>query len=1071
MKTRALLILSLSAAVLSACGDEKKQSELPYWQDINVTNVNAETRRPETVFFPTREAALGQGFRQSPNYVDLNGTWDFRYFDDHRDMEAFIDKAVISSEVEKSHWDSIQVPGNWEVQGYGTAIYTNIPYDFCPKDPQPPTLPEVVPGGVYHRTFSVPAEWAGRRVYLNLAAAKSGVYVYVNGREVGYNEDSKSLARYDISDFVREGENELLLKIYRYSTGSFLECQDFWRISGIERDVYLSSEANDATLKDFRIVSTLDEDLSRGVFSLHVEGDIPDFRFELVDRDGSVVCTDNAAVAGSADFFAHVPNVRQWTAETPELYNLVLRAGGEYTRFHVGFRRLEIKEYPIDDNRSVHVFLVNGQPVKFKGVNLHEHNELTGHYTDRNLILKDLELMRAANINAIRTCHYPQPREFYELCDSLGFYVYDETNIESHGMGYRLDRTLGNNTDWYAKHEDRVLNMYCRTANYPCVTILSLGNEAGNGENFYRLYRVLKDLEKDGQNRPVCYERAEYEWNTDMIVPQYPGADWFERMGREYNERPVCPSEYAHAMGNSTGSLDLQWDAIYAWPHLQGAFIWDWVDQGLAETDSLGVKYWTYGGDYGKDAPSDANFLCNGIVNPDRNPHPGYYEVRHVYQDAAVEARIPEKGAFRLVNRFYFRDLNSYKLSYTILADGEKVKEGVFAFNELVTVGPQGYFDFTLPMPKFDANKEYFINFSLTALQDGLLVRKGQEIASDQILLHSPATAAKVPASAPVSVYENEERIVLTSGKAELEFDRSLGRITYWRIDGDDLVDPAFGIRPNYWRGPTDNDYGNGLPSRDHAWKEASLTPQVESLSVSDGGRITACYALPNGAKLVSTIDLLAGGALRIASAFTGGDRPDRPADWNLQTKDQANDVPRIGLRTRVPQGQWSRFSYYGRGPVENYIDRNSGAFVGVYNSTPEQEYYPYVRPQETGHHTGMRWLKGTSFTAVADGEPFEANVLKQYLEDLDSEEATWRDYQWNNFDPKAEKDPAKAKDNLRRQTHINDVPVRETVEICLDGRMAGVGGYDSWGSWPETERNLWDNRDYAWSVILIPNK
>ncbi len=1067
MTHRALLLTAFAAVLLVSCKEDPQPEKLPYWQDINVTSINAETRRTETVFFPTREAALQKGFRQSPNYVDLNGIWDFRYFDDHHDMEAFVEDSLATAV-----WNRILVPGNWEVQGYGVAIYVNQPYDFCPKDPQPPTLPDIVPGGVYHRTFTVPAEWAGRRVYLNLAAAKSGVYVYVNGKEVGYSEDSKSLARYDISRYVKEGDNELLLKIYRYSTGSYLECQDFWRISGIERDVYLSSEAKDATLRDFRVVSTLDETLTDGLFRLRVEGDIPDFGWQLLDRKDTLVLEGQGAVRDTAVFEGLVPNVRKWSAETPELYQLVLRVGDEYTRFHVGFRRLEIKEYPINDGeRTVHCLFVNGQPVKFKGVNLHEHNEFTGHYTDRQQILQDLTLMRGANINAIRTCHYPQPREFYELCDSLGFYVYDETNIESHGMGYKLDRTLGNNTDWYAKHEDRVLNMYYRTANYPCVTLLSLGNEAGNGENFYRCYNLLKELEKDGQNRPVCYERAEREWNTDMLVPQYPGADWFRAMGEKENDRPVCPSEYAHAMGNSTGSLDLQWDAIYAWPHLQGAFIWDWVDQGLAETDSLGHKYWTYGGDYGKDAPSDANFLCNGIVNPDRNPHPGYWEVRHVYQDAAVEARIPEKGAFRLVNRFYFRDLNDYKLSYTILADGEKVKEGVFAFNELVTVGPQGYFDFTLPMPKFEAKKEYFINFSLTALHNGLLVKQGQEIAADQLLLHAPELAPKAPAKVPVNVYENEERIVLTAGMAELEFDRGLGRITYWRIDGDDLVDPAFGIRPNYWRGPTDNDYGNGLPGRDQAWKQASLAPEVDSLVVSDRGRITVRYKLPNGAKLIGTIELLAGGALRLRSRFLGGDRPDRPVKWSEQKPEQANDVPRIGIRTRVPQGQWSRFRYYGRGPVENYCDRFGGAFVGVYASTPEQEFYPYVRPQETGHHTGLRWLEGDTFTVQALDSPFEGNVLKQYLEDLDSEEATWRDYQWTNFDPAAEKDPAKAKNRLRRQTHLDDIPVRETVEISIDGFMAGVGGYDSWGSWPEPERNLWDNRDYSWGVLLVPNK
>ena len=1063
----ALTALAATLVLLTACEQEPQSKPLlPYWQDIDVTSVNAETRRTETILFPTREDALSKGFRESRNYVDLNGQWDFRYFDDHHAMEAFVADSLASAD-----WDSIQVPGNWEVQGYGIALYTNHPYEFCPRNPVPGVLPEIVPGGVYHKQFTLPSDWDGRRVYLNLCGAKSGVYVYVNGKEIGYSEDSKSLARFDISAALRPGENELVLKIYRWSTGSFLECQDFWRISGIERDVYLSSEGAASRLADFRIVSTLDDSLQDGLFRLEVSGEIPDFGYELLDQDGTAVLEGEGAVDGEARFEGTVPAVRQWTAETPELYNLLLRIGDEYTRFHVGFRRIEIAPWPIDEERTVHCLLINGQPVKFKGVNLHEHNEYTGHYTDRAMILKDLTLMRAANINGIRTCHYPQPREFYELCDSLGFYVYNEANIESHGMGYRFDRTLANNPEWFAKHEDRDMNIYYRTGNYPCVTILSLGNEAGNGVNFYLCYKLLKDIEEVGQNRPVCYERAEYEWNTDMIVPQYPGADWFAKMGEVYDARPVCPSEYAHAMGNSTGSLDLQWNAIYAWPHLQGGFIWDWVDQGLAEVDSLGRKYWTYGGDYGVDSPSDANFLCNGIVNPDRRPHPGYYEVRHVYQDAVVEGRFPEKGAFRIYNRFYFKDLNAYNLSWRLFADGVEVKSGDVPFNDLVTIPPQTYFDFTIPMPKLDPKKEYFALFSLSAIKKGLLVEKGQVIASDQILVQAPAAAPAASAPVPTAVYESEERIVLTGGGAEVEFDTAEGRISYWKVGGVDMIDPEFGLRPNYWRGPTDNDYGNGEPKRNQEWKQATLKPEVDSVAVSDRGSLTVRYKLPYGAALLLRIELGAGGALKLASDFVGGPRPDRPVEWSKQTKEQSYDVPRIGLRMRVPAGTWDSFAYYGRGPQENYVDRNGGTPIGLYESTPAAEFYPYVRPQECGHHTDVRYLQGGNFTVRSTGRSFEFNVLDAWVEDLDSEEAVEHDYQWNNFDPKAEKDPEKARNVLRRQTHVNDVPQREAVELCIDGFMSGIGGYDSWGSWPDHDRTVWDNRNYSWSVELVPAK
>ncbi|MBO6096907.1 MAG: hypothetical protein J6P56_06315 [Bacteroidales bacterium] len=624
---------------------------LPYWQDMQVTSVNAETRRTEVVWFASREDALARSIRESENYLDLNGEWDFKYFEDHRQMAV------------PEQWDRIRVPGNWEVQGWGTAIYTNIPYDFCPKDPVPPVLPEAFPSALYHRRFTLPQNWQGREVYLNLCGAKSGCYVYVNGREVGYGEDSKSLARYRITEYVQEGENEIVLQLYRYSTGSFLEDQDFWRLSGLERDVYLSSEKADTGF-DFSVVSTLADDLETGLFGLEMRSAQPvEAGYELLDRDGTRVAAGRLPMEDSAS----IPHVRRWSAETPELYTLLLQVNGEYTRFHVGFRRLEIHTVK-DGDREVKALLLNGQPVKFKGVNLHEHNPYTGHYVTKEDLLEDKLLMKRANINAIRTCHYPQPREFYELCDSLGFYVYDEANVESHGMGYSLDRTLGNRPEWYPKHIDRILNMYRRTANYPCVTILSLGNEAGNGINFYNAYRELKALEENGQNRPVVYERAEYEWNTDMIVPQYPGADWFRRMGETYSERPVCPSEYAHAMGNSTGSLDWQWEQIYAHTHLQGGFIWDWVDQGLYDKE----RGWTYGGDYGENAPSDGNFCCNGIVNPDRQPHPAFYEVQHVYQNVSIRALDAENGQFQIFNRHYFTSLDGYRVKWWVERDGRR---------------------------------------------------------------------------------------------------------------------------------------------------------------------------------------------------------------------------------------------------------------------------------------------------------------------------------------------------------------------------------------------------------------
>ena len=1030
---------------------------LPYWQDMNVTSVNAETQRTEAVWFADRADALTKGFRESENYVNLNGTWDFKYFDDYHEMERFFaaaqnDKRIAQNDKgigqnDKS-WDKITVPGNWEVQGHGVAIYTNIPYDFCPRDPQPPVLPEVFPAAIYHRTFTVPEGWNGRTVFLNLAGIKSGAYVYVNGKEIGYSEDSKSLARFDITSALKAGDNDLTLKVYRYSTGSWLECQDFWRISGIERDVYLSSEKTPARF-DFSVISTLDPTLTKGVFTLKMRSQKPvEVFYELLDKDGE--CVADAVFEFSGELVSvtdTIPQVRKWTAETPELYTLLLRVSGEYTRFHVGFRRIEIATVK-DGDRDVKALLVNGQPVKFKGVNMHEHNPYTGHYLTKENILQDLQLMKMANINAIRTCHYPQPREFYELCDSLGFYVYDEANIESHGMGYKLDRTLGNNAAWYGKHIDRILNMYYRTSNYPCVTILSLGNEAGNGVNFYEAYRVLKALEKDGQNRPVCYERAEREWNTDMLVPQYPGADWFARMGEKESGRPVCPSEYAHAMGNSTGSLDLQWEQIYAHTHLQGAFIWDWVDQGLYDAE----KGWTYGGDYGVDAPSDANFLCNGIVNPDRTPHPGYYEVKHVYQDIAITGTAPEEGRFSIQNRFYFKDLKDYIVHWRIERDGKTVKKGKLSFS----TPAQSSEEFSVKLPKWKMRKdgEYRIFFETATAQALPLLPTGTIIAADEVLLKDTGAKKEYGASRrDIEAVEGDAEICLSAGRSELVFDKTQGFVKRYAYKGADVFDPDFGLRPNFWRGPTDNDYGNGLPSRLYAWKEASRT--FHATTTVEGGTVRATYTLPDKCTMTVSYTLLPSGLLRIESAFQGAESK-KPLD-----------IPRIGFRFRVPDND---FRYFGRGPVENYIDRNSGTFKSLFTTTASAEFYPYVRPQETGHHTETEWIATKHLTVVAD-DTFEFNALRHSVEDLDSEESG-RPYQWNNFDtPPVHDEELAAKTHMRRQTHLCDVPDRDFTEICIDGAATGVGGYDSWGSRPEPSRTVWSNQSHAFGFTLVPAK
>lgn len=647
-------VCAFSTQVLHA-----EDTKLPYWKDIQTVAVNKEYPRTAFMTYDNRDQALTGEYENSPYYKLLNGTWNFYYADTYKDLPANIEQPDANIA-----WKEIKVPGNWEVQGYGVAIYTNHGYEFKPRNPQPPQLPEANPVGVYQRDIEIPADWDGRDIFLRLEGAKSGVYVYVNGQEVGYSEDSKNPAEFLINNYLKPGKNSLVIKIFRWSTGSYLECQDFWRMSGIERDVFLFSQPK-THIKDFNVMSTLDDTYKNGIFKLdvdvtnHTAGNKEvTVAYELLDAAKKVVAEGNTPCPVTADgqksisFEATLSNVKTWTSEHPNLYRLLISLkDGEKTSeiipYTVGFRRFEIKPTDqITENGKPYICLfINGQPIKLKGVNIHEHNPETGHYVPEELMRKDFTLMKQNNINSVRLCHYPQDRKFYELCDEYGIYVYDEANIESHGMYYNLSRggTLGNHPEWLKPHMDRTINMYERNKNHPSVAIWSLGNEAGNGYNFYQTYLWLKEREVKGMNRPVNYERALWEWNTDMYVPQYPSAAWLEEIGKKGSDRPIAPSEYSHAMGNSNGNLAAQWRAIYKYPNLQGGYIWDWVDQGILEKDENGRTYWTYGGDYGTNAPSDGNFLCNGIVAPDRTPHPAMTEVKYAHQNIGFEAidRLP----------------------------------------------------------------------------------------------------------------------------------------------------------------------------------------------------------------------------------------------------------------------------------------------------------------------------------------------------------------------------------------------------------------------------------------------
>lgn len=1106
IKKKTLLGILASILTLSAMAESPSQNAKPYWQDIQIVEVNKERPRSSFMSYPDSQTALSNRFEKSPFYSLLNGTWKFFYVESYMDLPDNITDPSVNT----SSWKEIKVPGNWEVQGFGIPIYTNHGYEFKPRNPQPPTLPEENPVGVYRRDFEVPASWSDRDIYLHIAGAKSGLYVYINGIEVGYSEDSKNPAEFLINKYLKDGKNVLTLKIFRWSTGSYLECQDFWRMSGIERDVFLWSQPKVA-INDFRVVSTLDESYSDGIFKLAVDlknhtgkSKLLNVSYNLLDSDGKSVASSNSELWVSpftpqtASFESEIANVKAWSAEDPNLYKLLMtiKEDGKVTEvvpFNVGFRKLEIKQINeiAANGKPYTVLLFNGKPVKFKGVNIHEHNPETGHYVTEELMRKDFEIMKRNNINAVRLCHYPQDRRFYELCDEYGLYVYDEANIESHGMYYNLRKggTLGNNPEWLKPHMDRTINMYERNKNYPSVTFWSLGNEAGNGYNFYQTYLYIKNREVEGMNRPVNYERALWEWNTDMYVPQYPSAEWLEEIGKNGSDRPIAPSEYSHAMGNSSGNLWDQWRAIYKYPNLQGGFIWDWVDQGLLEKDENGREYFTYGGDYGENAPSDGNFLCNGLVGPDRMEHPAMKEVKYAHQNVAFEAVNLAEGRFKVTNRFYFTNMKRYEIRYNVSANERVVRSGKLSLD----IEPQSSEEISIAVAnlKPKAGTEYFVNFTVVALAAEPLIPEGHEIAREQFRLPIEGGSESFKTGGPkLNVADENGKLTASSSKLNFVFDKKSGIVTSYKVSGVEYFNDGFGIRPNFWRAPTDNDYGNGMPKRLQIWKKSSMELNVADASIKmegDDAILNVNYLLPAGNLYIVKYTIHPSGAVHIAAKFTSTEMSAAETEVSEATRtatftpgrDAARkeasklNVPRIGVRFRLPASMNS-VEYFGRGPAENYCDRNAGSFIGLFKTTAEELYFPYVRPQENGHHTDTRWVKlgskGKGLTIVADST-IGFNALRNPIEDFDDEEVKHLPRQWSNFTPEqvANHDEKAAVNILRRQHHINDIAPRDFVEVCIDMKQQGVAGYDSWGARPEPGYTLPANREYNWGFTLIP--
>ena len=922
-----------------------------------------------------------------------------------------------------SGWKETPVPSNWMFQGYDIPIYVNSSYEFAPN-PKPPLVPhDHNPVGSYRRTFTVPETWAGMDVYLHFGAVKSFFYLWVNGEKVGFSKDSKTPAEWNITKFLKPGENVVAAEVYRWSDGSYLECQDFWRLAGIERDVYLYA-APKIRIRDYEIQAGLDSSYRNGRLGVTVEiaggeagaGAVPpSVSLTLLDPSGRKVLGAKRPSAAPVDgrtvvrFDATLTKVARWSIETPSLYRLVLelrdRNGKilEAATSRVGFRTSEIKNGQL---------LVNGAAVLLKGVNRHEHDPYTGHVISAESMRRDIELMKQSNINAVRTCHYPNDPLWYELCDEYGLYVVDEANIESHGMGYGPE-SLAKDPAWGPAHLDRVARMVERDKNHPSVIIWSLGNEAGDGINFENAYAWVK---KRDPSRPVQYERAELRPHTDIYCPMYDSIEAMVKYASVEQTRPLIQCEYAHSMGNSTGNLKDYWDAIESHDQLQGGFIWDWVDQGFAAKNAKGEPFWAFGGDYGPaDVPSDQNFCCNGLVGPDRTPHPALFEVKKVYQFVKLRAADLAAGKIELRNRYDFIGLDRFDLDWEVAASGRALASGSL---RAPAVGPKGVSVVRLPLPRVvaGAGQEYFLNVSLRARESTPGVPKGHIVASEQFQWPNAAgaVAASGPSLPPLAVEDGPRFLRVAGRDFAVRFDRLTGEMDSYVSDGHELI--ASGIEPNYWRAPTDNDFGNRMPQRLDVWRQASLYRDLKTIEARESGpgqvKVAVVYAL-GGGQAVQTLEFAVGGDGRIVLRST------------LELKDGAKlpEFPRIGLKMALP-AEFDRVQWFGCGPFENYRDRKTAAFVGLYEMTAA-EPIPYVSPQEFGNRADTRWL------AVRDAEGRGLLVSGDPVLEFSA----------HRFWPEDLTQPS------RGSKHPPDVQRRDFVCLTLDQAQMGVGGDDSWGA------------------------
>lgn len=1058
-----ILLFTLAAVlILPGCKKYSKYDGIPYkekeprdWENPQLTGLNRENPHATMVSFQDEQAALSAVRENSPNYLSLDGIWKF-YFSKTPEERPYW---FFKDDYDIRNWDDTDVPSNWQMKGYDPPIYSNITYPF---KADPPRIPhESNPVGSYKRSFRIPSDWKDKEIFLHFGAVSSFFYVWVNEKFAGFSKDSKTPAEFDITSYLRKGKNTLSVEVYRWNDGSYLEDQDFWRMSGIQRTVFLHARPK-TYIADFFARAGLENNYKDGNLDLEVllssklndgseylvEASLYDNNQKIFNEQLNTRLNDNKSLVLFSKKF---PGIKKWTAETPYLYTLVItlkdKSGNvkESVSSKIGFRKVEIV-----DSR----LLVNGVAIRIKGTNMHEHNEITGHVIDEATILKDILVMKSFNINAVRTSHYPQLELWYEMCDRYGLYLVDEADIESHGIGYDKDITLADKPEWTAAHLDRIYRMVERDKNHPSIIIWSMGNEAGDGNNFLKGYKWIKGRDI---TRPVQYERAEKSTNTterhtDIWCPMYASIEYIEAYAKDKkNDRPLIMCEYAHAMGNSTGNLQDYWDVIEKYPKLQGAFVWDWVDQGILKTTETGEKYWAYGGDFGEEGiPSDGNFCLNGLVWPDRTPHPGLYEVKKVYQYIGFEAVDLKKGLIRIRNKYDFTNLSKFNFDWEVVSDGVVVQSGKL---KIPSLEPGQEAQVNIPFSKIEPAQgaEYFLNIRASRSDEWNYVPEDHVYATAQFSL--PVKGEKViHAGNKLEILQTritDTRLEVGGTDLKIVFDLVKGNMVSYIFKGKELL--LKGPEPDFWRAPTDNDYGNRMDLRLAVWKKAGERTIVTKADIAQPeiGKVVVTFRYDiiglEKEKIAgySTVYTIYGSAdVLIKNSFS-------------RANSSIPEIPRMGMQMQLPV-EFSNLKWLGRGPYENYSDRWTSADIGLYESTVSDQYVPYIRPQENGYKTDTRWITLTDDTGsglLVSGNPvFCFAALHNVHDDFESP-GKLSEYR---------------KDARTANTHTINVRPRDLVNLNIDLGQMGVGGDNSWGAMTHDRYRLLENR-YEYSFRIRP--